>query len=81
VKELALRYISAAEVVELLDTQLLFELLNIPYPTSRTGVIEKLISERLIIEERGVYSITNLGAILFAKKINQFPAVPVKPLV
>jgi hypothetical protein len=32
VKELALRYISAAEVVELLDTQLLFELLNIPYP-------------------------------------------------
>jgi predicted HTH transcriptional regulator len=75
VKELALRYISAAEVVELLDTQLLFELLNIPYPTSRTGVIEKLISERLIIEEKGVYSITNLGAILFAKKINQFPAV------
>ncbi|HEV7332705.1 MAG TPA: ATP-binding protein [Flavisolibacter sp.] len=74
-KEPALQYISATEVVELLDTQLLFELLEIPYPTTRAGVIEKLLSEKLITEGRGVYSITNLGAILFARKISNFPTV------
>lgn len=74
-KEIALRGLSAAEIVELLDTQLLFELLKVPYPSSREGVIEKLLSEKLIIEQRGSYCATNLGAILFARKISNFPAV------
>jgi predicted HTH transcriptional regulator len=41
----------------------------------RQGVIDKLTSEKLIFYDRGAYSITNLGAILFAKKINNFSTV------
>ena len=40
----------AQALVELLDTQTFFELLKLPYPTERAGVIDRLASERLIIE-------------------------------
>lgn len=74
-KEIALNRITATDIVELLDTQTLFELLKVPYPTSRDGVIEKLISEKLVVEDRGTYAVTNLGAVLFAKKLSNFPSV------
>jgi ATP-dependent DNA helicase RecG len=74
-KEIAIRDISAAETVDLLDTQLFFELLKCPYPSSRDGVIERLLLDKLITQDKGAYCITNLGAILFAKKINNFPTV------
>lgn len=40
------------DVVALLDTQSFFELLGLPYPTSRDGVLVRLVQERLI-EETG----------------------------
>ena len=38
----------AEEVVALLDTQSFFDLMQLPYPTSRDGVLERLAQERLI---------------------------------
>lgn len=35
--------LDAAKVVELLDTQTLFELLELPYPTEREGVVDRLV--------------------------------------
>lgn len=60
------------EIVKLLDTQSYFDLLDLPYPTNRESVIEKFISEKFIIFKNGSYSITNLGALLFAKNLNDF---------
>ncbi|NUO00804.1 MAG: putative DNA binding domain-containing protein [Saprospiraceae bacterium] len=75
-KEVALSRVSAADVVALLDTQSVFDLLlKIPYPTTRAGVIEKLAAEKLIIRSNGHYDITNLGALLFAKKMNSFDTI------
>ncbi len=60
------------EVVALLDTQACFELLKIPYPPSRDGVLKQL-EEVGAIRAQGVsWNITNLGAILFAKKLDAF---------
>ena len=64
--ELAKRNVTADEIIRLLDTQALFDLIKLPYPTNRQGVIEKLESEKFIKSTSGKFHITNLGAILFA---------------
>ena len=70
--EIALRGIASDDVVRLLDTQSYFDLLKLPYPATRENVLERLEGERLIIAKQGVYDVTNLGAILFAKDLKAF---------
>lgn len=65
--------LDAQQVVELLDTQTFFELLKLPYPTERTGVIDRLLRERLIDEVANAYAIRRLGALLLAKRMEDFP--------
>jgi len=64
---------SADEVVALLDTQAYFDLVKLPYPTSRDGVISRLEGEALICREGQSWSISNLGAILLGKHLDSFP--------
>jgi hypothetical protein len=45
--------LDAEQIIGLLDTQTFFELLKLPYPTERTGVIERLLQERLVDELPG----------------------------
>jgi predicted HTH transcriptional regulator len=59
-------------IVELLDTQGFFELLKLPYPRERDGVIERLLSERLVDETEGGCAIRRLGALLLAKQCEDF---------
>ena len=63
---------SAEEVVALLDTQSFFDLMQLPYPTSRDGVLERLAQERLIERKTDGWSIANLAAILLAKRLEAF---------
>ena len=65
--------LDAQHVIELLDTQTYFELLKLPYPTERAGVIDRLARERLIDEADGNYAIRRLGALLLAKRLDDFP--------
>jgi len=67
--------LSGQDVIQLLDTQAYFDLLNLPYPTDQQGVLEFLKTERLIQEVAGNYSILNMGVILLAKKLGDFPSV------
>ncbi len=62
----------AEEVVALLDTQSFFDLMQLPYPTSRDGVLERLAQERLIERKTDGWSIANLAAILLAKRLDAF---------
>jgi predicted HTH transcriptional regulator len=71
--QLAKENLDADSVISLLDSQTYFDLLKLPYPSNRQGVIDKFISENLVEEKTSKYSITNLGAILFAKDLNDFP--------
>lgn len=63
---------SADEVVALLDTQTYFELSKLPYPTNREGVLERLAGEGLIAQSPGGWTISNLAAILLAKRLDAF---------
>ena len=67
--------LDAQEVVELLDTQTFFELLKLPYPTERAGVLDRLVRERLVDEAGGGYTIRRLGALLLARRLTDFPDV------
>jgi predicted HTH transcriptional regulator len=71
--QLAKENLDSDAVISLLDSQTYFDLLKLPYPSNRQGVIDKFISESLIEKKTTKYSITNLGAILFAKDLNDFP--------
>lgn len=63
---------TATDVVRLLDTQIYYDLQSKPYPTNQNAVIERLESEKFIQEDMGGFTISNLGAVLFAKKLDQF---------
>ena len=60
------------QIVQMLDTQGYFDLLHLPYPATREAVLNRFDSERLIVRNGHAWTITRLGAILFAKKLDQF---------
>jgi len=62
---------SESDVIRLLDTQSYYDLQSLPYPASRDSVIERFQHEKFILYD-GQFSITNLGAILFAKQLDGF---------
>lgn len=74
-ENIAQKDVTAQDVVQLLDTQTFFELMNLPYPTQQQGVISRLLDERLIELSSAGYSILNMGALLLAKKLKNFPQV------
>jgi len=60
------------DIFELLNYSSYFNLLNQPVPDNEHLIIENFIKDDLIKEEDGKISITNLGALLFAKNLNDF---------
>lgn len=71
-EEIAKQRLTNSDIISLLDTQSYYDLLKLPYPSNRDGVIEKFLSEKFIKKAGSKYHITNLGAILFTKDIKQF---------
>ena len=75
-KGLALRHVHCDRVLELLDCPAYFSLLSLPLPENKTGILRALAEDGLIVaESSGKASVTNLGALLFAKDLNQFDAL------
>jgi ATP-dependent DNA helicase RecG len=70
--------LSDQEVVSKLDTQIYYDLLQSPFPSQRDEVLERFTKEGLIRRSEGRYEITNLGAILFAKNLQEFDRVSSK---
>ncbi|MBT8508714.1 transcriptional regulator [Methanomicrobiaceae archaeon CYW5] len=65
--------VSDDEVLKLLDYPAYFDLMKLPLPESRKGIIEALADDELIQPaEAGGWDITNLGAILFARRLGAF---------
>lgn len=77
-EQIAIKDISSQDVVQFLDTQTFFDLLNLPYPTEQSGVIEKLLSEKLIEKTEVGFNILNIGAILLAKNLRNFSHIQKK---
>ena len=63
---------SASDIISLLDTQVYFELLGLPYPTNQEAVLERLQTQSLIRKTLQGWIITNLAAIVLAKQLDAF---------
>ncbi|MCB9201946.1 MAG: putative DNA binding domain-containing protein [Flavobacteriales bacterium] len=74
-EQIAKHDISNAEVFKYLSTETYFDLLNLPYPSDQSSVIEKFISEKILVIKNNKLSITNLGALLLAKRLEDFDTV------
>lgn len=73
---IAIERAAADRVVQLLDYPSYFDLLERPLPENRDGILEALADDDLIRRnDAGGWDITNLGAILFAKRLSAFHAL------
>ena len=67
--------------LQMLDCASYFDLLSIPIPSDNKGIAHYLAEEEIIAkQDNGLYAITNLGAILFAKKLSDFPRISRKAI-
>ena len=72
---------SASDVLGLLDYPPYFDLLNAPLPENRQGILLGLARDKLIVRcETGEWNVTNLGAMLFARKLSDFPSLQRKTM-
>lgn len=71
--QVAAENLPAEDVLRLLDYPAYFDLLHIPLPDRRDGILAALESDELISKNKaGQWDVSNLGALLFAKKLSEF---------
>jgi len=69
------------EALQLLDYTIYFDLKGIPLPTNINGIAHYMLEEEIIVKhDNDLYAITNLGAILFAKRLSSFPRIARKAI-
>lgn len=72
----AMENVSGEFVLRLLDYAAYFEMLSMDLPNDKSSILELLLADSMIYKnETGNYNVTNLGAILFAKRITDFPSL------
>jgi ATP-dependent DNA helicase RecG len=72
-KGIAMERVNSEEVLRLLEYSSYFDLLELALPDGRQAILQCLKEDELIIPcEAGTWNITNLGAVLFAKNLNEF---------
>ncbi|MDQ1265945.1 MAG: hypothetical protein QG635_1097 [Bacteroidota bacterium] len=80
-KQIAFQNADSNKILELMDYPVYFESLGLQLPETKKGIIEAFIVEELIkSNDSGMFDITNLGAILFAKKLNDFNTIKRKAI-
>lgn len=72
-EELSREDLDSQQVIELLDTQTYFELRQLPYPSRREEVLDRLIQDRLLSgSAQKRFTISRLSALLLAKRLDDF---------
>ena len=69
------------EALQLIDYSVYFDILGIPQPTDQEGIAHYMKEEKIIVrQDNGLFAITNLGAILLAKKLSDFSRISRKDI-
>lgn len=71
----ALDNLTQEQVLSLLDYQAMYRLLDKNVPKSTDTILSKLSEMGYCYEKNGTWTITNLGAILFARTLANFPSL------
>ncbi len=78
--EISMKDVSGDDVLKLLDYPSYFDMMKLSLPPNKRAILSKLEEEGLINKKDDLYNITNLGAILFAKDINEFKGLSRKAM-
>lgn len=69
----AAKDVTSEEVLRLIDYPTYFDLLKLPLPSDRNGILQALSADRMIVSgDSGRWDIMNIGAILLAKRLSDF---------
>jgi len=71
-RQVAAEKLNADEILSLIDYPGYFELTDQNLPADKKGIIDRLATEKIIASEGQLWNITNLGALLFAKRLSDF---------
>lgn len=72
-KGLAMESATPDDVLSLIDYPNYFRMMKRPLPENREAILERLTSEKVIVPKgRDRHAITNVGAVLFARNLNDF---------
>lgn len=78
---MAAEHLTDSDVLAALDSPSFFALVQAPLPDGRSAILDSLRRERLLATDgAGGWRVTNLGAILFARRLGDFPSLQRKAL-
>ena len=70
-----------SDALRLLSYSTYFDVMNVPQPSDTDGICHYMLEEEIIAkQDNGLYAITNMGAILLAKRIADFPKISRKAI-
>ncbi len=73
--------LTLSEALRLLDYGIYFDLTGINQPSDQSGAAHYLEEDGILLrQDNGMYTVTNLGAILLAKKLSDFPRLARKAI-
>lgn len=64
--------VATEDVVALLDYDAYFRLMSERLPDTQAKILTRLAEDNIIVPQGGVFDVTNMGAVLFARDLNQF---------
>ena len=64
--------LTATQVLSLLSFETYFDMMKLPMPSDTLGIMDRLLAEKIVVTDEVGYSITQLGAMLFAKRLSDF---------
>lgn len=64
--------LSASDVITLLSVETYFDMMHLTMPQDARGVLDRFISEKFVVRSDAGFCITELGALLFAKRLSTF---------
>ena len=70
--ETAMANATEDDILRLIDYPSFFDLLKLPLPDNRKGIIDRMLQEKIILQQGKNFHIKNIGALLYAKDIDQF---------
>jgi len=74
-------FLTSEQVLRLLDYDACLTLLGLPLPPTAAGILARLAEDRLIVADAGSrWNILNIGAVLFARRLDDFDAIARKAL-
>lgn len=75
-EQIARRDLTSDEVLNLLQYEVYFDRLDTPRPVLPENILHFLSEDTIVVkQDNGLYGITNLGAILFARRLSDFPRI------